>query len=82
MPRAVLYEDWASNSLTATSLYQAPDGAHPGPHGTRLATWEGALAWAGSEAASGFGGYLEGALEAAEAAVSTVLLSPRMAARL
>lgn len=73
-PRAVLFKDWAADDLTATGLDLLHGSGHPGPGAARAATWgPGVLAWAGSEAASGHGGYLEGALEAAEAAVSALV---------
>jgi len=76
-PRTLLFKDWAADDLTATRLDLRHGSGYPGPGTARAATWgPGVLAWAGSEAASGHGGYLEGALEAAEAAVSALVSSP------
>ncbi len=76
-PRTVLFKDWAADDLTATGLDLRHGSRHPGPGAARAATWgPGVLAWAGSEAASRHGGYLEGALEAAEAAVSRLVSAP------
>lgn len=73
-PVATLFKDWAGDDLTATALDLRPGPAHPEPYATQVAIWgPGLLTWAGSEAAAMHGGYLEGALEAAEAAVSSLL---------
>lgn len=73
-PVATLFKDWAADDLTATALDLRPATAHPEPDATRVAVWgSGLLTWAGSEAASVHGGYLEGALEAAQAAVTSLL---------
>ena len=71
-PIALHVKDWAHDPLTATGLDQQPLYAHPSyglPHALdRL--WDGRLIFAGTEVAPQFGGYLEGALEAAENAVA------------
>ena len=67
-PRAVMVKDWAADALTATLRDQAPLSAHPRyglPHVLR-GLWDGRLILAGTETAPQYGGYLEGALEAAE----------------
>jgi monoamine oxidase len=68
-PVDVLVQDWAREEFTATAadeseqLLQHPTYGTP-PSLTHL--WEGKLRLASTEMAPGFGGYLEGALEAAE----------------
>ncbi|MEW9920614.1 flavin monoamine oxidase family protein [Marimonas sp. MJW-29] len=74
-PRKLLLRDWATERYTATPLDQRPLMAHPSyglPDGLRD-LWDGRIIFAGTEVAPQFGGYLEGALEAAEAAVARVL---------
>lgn len=64
-PRSVHIKDWSRDKATATDADQTPPSAHPRylpiPSTRRVV-------FAGSETAPGEGGYLEGALEAAEAA--------------
>ncbi|MCC2959134.1 FAD-dependent oxidoreductase [Massilia sp. IC2-278] len=82
-PVAEFVKDWAADPFTATAsdLHaghghgQAPDtGPDAGP-------WVGRLAGIGSEWSPQFPGYLAGAIEAAEAGVTTVLAQgPRRAA--
>jgi len=64
-PTDVLIKDWSHDPHTATERDQAPPGTHPAyppqPSTPRIL-------FAGSEAARTEGGFLEGALEAAEAA--------------
>ena len=67
-PRKIVIQDWASDPLTATQADQDPVHAHPA-YGLPKAlahVWDGRLQFAGTEFAPQFGGYLEGALEAAE----------------
>lgn len=61
-------KDWAVDPFTATIADGAPLYAHPS-YGLPTALenlWDGKLQFAGTEVAQTFGGYLEGALEAAE----------------
>lgn len=70
-PVDLMLYDWAFDPHTATSLDHQPLYAHPHyglPHSLQN-LWEGALVLAGTEVAPQFGGYLEGALEAAENAL-------------
>lgn len=70
-PRALFIKDWAFDPLTATLADAEPQYSHPA-YGLPLALenlWEGRLILAGTEVAKGFGGYIEGALEAAETAL-------------
>ncbi|MEM7732697.1 MAG: NAD(P)/FAD-dependent oxidoreductase [Pseudomonadota bacterium] len=71
-PRAVLIKDWAFDPLTATPADATPHYSHPayGLPGALRNLWDGRLIMAGTEVAQSYGGYIEGALEAAEAALS------------
>ncbi|MEP1536636.1 MAG: NAD(P)/FAD-dependent oxidoreductase [Paracoccaceae bacterium] len=74
-PRAVHLKDWAFDLNTATPADQTPVHAHP-DYGLPLAMrnlWDTRLIFAGTEVAAQFGGYLEGALEAAETAARDIL---------
>ncbi len=67
-PLKIHLEDWAFNLHTSTNLDLAPLRAHPAYHlpQTMQGLWDGALHFSGTEVAPQFGGYIEGALEAAE----------------
>ncbi|WP_197418159.1 flavin monoamine oxidase family protein [Paucibacter sp. KCTC 42545] len=68
-PLRIALQDWASEPYTAHALDHAPLGHHPSYAPGRVpADWQGRLWLAGTEFAPQSGGYLEGALEAAEAA--------------
>ncbi|MEO0923993.1 MAG: FAD-dependent oxidoreductase [Pseudomonadota bacterium] len=70
-PLALYIKDWAESPFTSTVLDLEPAGAHPS-YGMPLSLrdlWEGRLIFGGTELAPQFGGYLEGALEAAENAL-------------
>jgi monoamine oxidase len=73
-PMAVFYQDWAREPFTATSYDQPPMYEHPlyHPPDGRTSIWNGIIHFAGSETADNHGGYLEGALSAAERAVMSV----------
>lgn len=82
-PLAMFIKDWSEDTLTATEddlLAPAHHPAYGTPAGGRT-RWDGQLIWAGSESAENSGGYLEGALEAAEAAHSAILRGARRAHR-
>ena len=73
-PLEVVIKDWTEDPLTATADDRLAPTHHPAygiPAGGRT-LWKGQLIWAGSETAEVSGGYLEGALEAAEAALAQV----------
>ncbi|WP_395666072.1 flavin monoamine oxidase family protein [Methylocella sp.] len=62
------FQDWAEEGFTASARDLVPPGEHPAydnPH-LRQAAWEGRLLFGGSETAASAGGYMEGALDAAE----------------
>ncbi|KAA8610690.1 flavin monoamine oxidase family protein [Salipiger aestuarii] len=67
-PKSLFVKDWAADPCTATDLDHRPVHAHPDyglPHVlSRL--WDNALILSGTEVAPTFGGFLEGALEAAD----------------
>ena len=73
-PIQLYIKDWAFDRYTATQADQAPLYAHPTyglPHAmTHL--WDDTLHFAGTEVAPTFGGYIEGALEAAENVLNTL----------
>ncbi|MEP3330589.1 NAD(P)/FAD-dependent oxidoreductase [Sedimentitalea sp.] len=71
-PIDLTIKDWAFDPFTATAQDQEPLYAHPHyclpPALSGL--WDGRLIFGGTEVAREFGGYLEGALEAAENALT------------
>lgn len=62
-----LYQDWAEETYTCSTLDRDISGAHPayGHVYLRLAHWQDKLYFGGTETAAYGGGYMEGALEAA-----------------
>lgn len=74
-PVACLYTDWATDPLVATDDDATPLLAHPtyGTHAPPPEPWAARLHLAGTEATREQGGYMEGALVAAEAAVAAIL---------
>jgi monoamine oxidase len=73
-PAQLFLKDWAFDPHTATQADSAPLYAHPVycPLPGLGDPWEGLLHFAGTEVAPQFGGYVEGALEAAERAVAAL----------
>lgn len=73
-PNAIFIKDWAMDPLTATQNDMLQPGLHPryGLPESLAHLWDGQLVFAGTEVAREFGGYIEGALEAAEAAAALV----------
>jgi monoamine oxidase len=66
-PRALIFQDWSHDAFTSTSQDHGPNFSHPtygrvSPRGL----WGDRLQFAGTETATQFGGYLEGALQSAE----------------
>lgn len=78
-PRGLFLKDWAYDPLTATPADAAPQHSHPtyGLPGALQNLWDGRLIFAGTEVAHGYGGYIEGALEAAEMALPQVAAEER-----
>jgi len=70
-PTAFFYKDWAQERFTATRFDQPPMYEHPlyHPPAGQTSIWDGTIHFAGTETANQHGGYLEGALTAAERAV-------------
>ena len=70
-PSSYFYQDWACEPYTATYIDKAPMREHPRyfPPAGQSSFWDGVVRFAGTETAEQQGGYLEGALEAAERAV-------------
>ncbi|MEM7522374.1 MAG: NAD(P)/FAD-dependent oxidoreductase [Pseudomonadota bacterium] len=67
-PAALFLKDWASDPLTSTEADKEPLFTHPA-YGTPreiVGLWDDRMRFAGTEVAPMFGGYVEGALEAAE----------------
>jgi monoamine oxidase len=74
-PRQLIVKDWAHDPYTATELDQTSLAAHP-DYGLPVAMqglWDDRLLFAGTEVAAQFGGYIEGALEAAERALNALI---------
>lgn len=73
-PRAVLLEDWASAPFTATPADHAPLAGHPtyGPPPALSGWTDPRLCFAGTELAPDEGGFLEGALSAAESVAADI----------
>lgn len=67
-PAKLYVKDWAFDPRTATAADQAPLYAHPtyGLSRAMVGLWDDTLHFGGTEVAPQFGGYIEGALEAAE----------------
>lgn len=74
-PTEIVLQDWAKEDLTATQDDETPPTSHPayGPIGSLSNLWGGRLHIVSSETAPTFGGFIEGALEAAEAKVAEML---------
>ena len=69
-PSALFIKDWAFDTFTSTEADSAPVYSHPayGLPSAMNQLWDGALIASGTEVARDFGGFVEGALEAAESA--------------
>lgn len=74
-PEEVFYTDWSVETLTAVSTDQAPLTHHPayGRPATLVPAHDSRILFASTELASEMGGYLEGALAAADEAADWVL---------
>ena len=70
-PTVFFYQDWAREPFTATPYDQPPMVEHPlyHPPAGKTSIWDNTVHFAGTETADQHGGYLEGALTAAERAV-------------
>lgn len=78
-PMALYVKDWAFDPLTSTEADKAPLYAHPtyGLPSALVDLWDGRLLFSGTEVAPDFGGYIEGALEAAENTYQKLSVSRR-----
>ncbi|WP_299894433.1 NAD(P)/FAD-dependent oxidoreductase [uncultured Ruegeria sp.] len=76
-PSTLFLKDWAFDRFTATDLDLQPLYTHPqyGLSKAMTRIWEDRIIFSGTETAAQFGGYLEGALEAAE--TTAALLSAK-----
>lgn len=74
-PTDMILQDWATEALTATKDDEAPPASHPayGPIDSLSDLWGGRLHIVSSEIAPTFGGFIEGALEAAEIKAAELL---------
>lgn len=74
-PMDMIVQDWAREDLTATKDDEVPPASHPayGPIDSLSDLCGGRLHIVSSETASTFGGFIEGALEAADATVAGLL---------
>lgn len=74
-PKSVLYEDWSSHRFTATDTDAVGSLTHPtyGPTPPLDAPWRERVFFASSETGRQHGGYLEGALEAADQILRKVI---------
>ena len=70
-PAAFFYQDWARERYTATEYDQPPMLTHPFyyPPAGKIEIWDDSVRFAGTETAEENGGYMEGAIIAAERAV-------------
>lgn len=75
-PRHLFLKDWAHDPFTSTALDHQPLYSHPtyGRPAALRDLWDNRLLFAGTEMAPQFGGYLEGALEAAEDALRLLFM--------
>ena len=73
-PTALFIKDWATDPFTSTEYDQQPLYAHPqyGLPYELTGIWNNQLIFSGTEVADQFGGYVEGALEAAESALALI----------
>lgn len=73
-PTSLFLKDWAFDPFTSTQADLAPLYAHPtyGMPQALRGLWDDTLHFAGTEVAPEFGGFIEGALEAAENVLKTM----------
>jgi monoamine oxidase len=75
-PDEIIIKDWCDEPLTATQADENPPATHPhyGHTWLQLDHWDDKLYFSGTETASQFGGYLEGALESTERVANSLLM--------
>lgn len=73
-PTKLVIQDWAFDPLTATAADRVPPTSHPsyGMPAPLVGLMDGRLHFASTEMGASFGGFLEGALEAAEATLQAL----------
>lgn len=73
-PLELFLKDWAFDPFTATVLDHQPLHQHPayGKPASMTGLWNNTLHFAGTETATQFGGFLEGALESAETVIEWI----------
>jgi monoamine oxidase len=83
-PSQLFIKDWAFDPHTSTKADLEPLYAHPtyGLPNAMADLWDSAIQFAGTEVASEFGGYIEGALEAAEHVSKILLYSESLSSQL
>ncbi|MEO0836271.1 MAG: FAD-dependent oxidoreductase [Cyanobacteria bacterium J06642_3] len=76
-PIELIFQDWSQEPETATKLDFLRQYGHPSYGLPHILTnlWQGKLILSSTEIATSFGGYLEGALEASEMTLKTLLNS-------
>lgn len=75
-PDDILIKDWFGETLTATQADENPPDSHPeyGHTWLQLDHWDDKLYFSGTETASQYGGYLEGALQSTERVANCLLM--------
>jgi len=75
IPTDIILQDWATEDLTTTKDDEVPPTSHPAyrPIDSLANLWRGRLHIVSSETAATYGGFIEGALEAAEVKVAELL---------
>jgi len=75
-PEEILIRDWCDEPYTATPEDEQLPAGHPqyGHPWLQLDHWNDKLYFAGTETATDYGGYLEGALESAERVMKSLLM--------
>ncbi|BHH82746.1 flavin monoamine oxidase family protein [Desulforhopalus sp. 52FAK] len=73
-PAAFFYKDWARERYTATEYDQPSMLEHPAysPPAGKISIWDNSVRFAGTETADEHGGYMEGAIIAAERATLNI----------
>ena len=75
-PEQIQIMDWCDEPFTATAADEQPPAGHPqyGHRWLQLDHWQDKLYFAGTETATDYGGYLEGALESTERVMNALLM--------
>jgi len=75
-PQAIQIMDWCDEAFTATAADEQIPAGHPqyGHAWLQLDHWNDKLFFSGTETATEYGGYLEGALEASERVLNSLMM--------